>query len=647
MSPETEDQNIPPSTNLDSKDLTEEEIAASDETSLEDDWAAALAEQSQAEAEPPVAEDTTSASKTEAQPETVSQSSSDEEEPPSTDASLENDWAAVLEDQEQPQPEAQQAETAPTENDPASDDSSQVVMGWPNSGSGQSQQDPTPAEWKPTRITPASEHDQPADSSSPEEQLAASAASSAKPEHSTAPESSNMPGTSPPPELSLAAAAAEISIQVVMERATDVSEVIQDEQAREQLEASGPASDTSPTQPTTASATSDNLAEAATAPKTPELDQGTHHPEPPPPDIPAQNIEQAPDQFRRPFFTGTGGSLFGMFTMNTLLTLLTFGVYSFWARIKIRRYLHSQTKFAGARLAFHGTGGELLKGWMKAVVVFGIPYSALSYAGTVQTDAMLQWGVNILAGLFILCFIPIAIVGSHRYRMSRTSWRGIYFSFRNSAKDFFTLYLKGMLFSILTLGIYYPVFDNAKRAFLVSGTYFGNRAFGFDGEAKELGSIYFKAFRLLILGLITAEAVLLATSFLAGQANPNQVIDIVFWTTIAMILMVVPFVIGNWFWFQATKQRYMWNHTTFGPARFHATMTGKGLFELKLTNLFLLIGTLGLAWPWVQTRNLQFLYYHVGLQGPLNLKQVVQEAGTASPMGEELAGFFDTGFDLG
>ncbi|MFB3146479.1 MAG: DUF898 family protein [Nitrospirales bacterium] len=647
MSTETEDQNTPSSTNLDSKDLTEEEIAASDETSLEDDWAAALAEQRQAEAEPPVAEDTTSVSKTEAQPEAVSQNSSDEEKPPSTDASLENDWAAVLEDQEQPQPEAQQAETAPTENDPASDDSDQVTMNWAKTGSVQSQQDPTPAEWKPTRITPASEHDQPADSSSPEEQLAASAASSAKPEHSTVPESSNMPETSPPPELSLAAAAAEISIQVVMERATDVSEVIQDEQARERLEASGPASDTSPTQPTTASATSDNLAEAATAPKTPELDQGTHHPEPPPPDIPAQNIEQAPDRFRRPFFTGTGGSLFGMFTMNTLLTLLTFGVYSFWARIKIRRYLHSQTKFAGARLAFHGTGGELLKGWMKAVAVFGIPYSALSYAGMVQSDAMLQWGVNILAGLFILCFIPIAIVGSHRYRMSRTSWRGIYFSFRNSAKDFFTLYLKGMLFSILTLGIYYPVFDNAKRAFLVSGTHFGNRAFGFDGEAKELGSIYFKAFRLLILGLITAEAVLLATSFLAGQANPNQVINIVFWTTMAMVSTVIPFVIGNWFWFQATKQRYMWNHTTFGPARFHATMTGKGLFELKLTNLFLLIGTLGLAWPWVQTRNLQFLYYHVGLQGPLNLKQVVQEAGTASPMGEELAGFFDTGFDLG
>jgi uncharacterized membrane protein YjgN (DUF898 family) len=648
---------------------SENEEPPSTEASLDDDWAAALAEQSQAETEPPVPENTASSNETDAQPEPAP----DNEEPPSTEASLEddwaaalaeqnqtdtlpeqaestseenaeaqagtspsdvhetsksspdngedseNDWAAILEDQEQPQPEAQQVKTTPTNNDPASDDSDKVVMDWPNGGSDQSQ----------------------------EEQLAASAASSDEPTHSAEPDPPSVEETSPPPEFSLAAAAAKASIQAVMEKATDVSEVIQDNQAREQLEASDSASDKSPTQPPTETATSKNLAEAAAAPETPELDQTTQHPDPPIPNTSALNIEQAPDRFRRPFFTGTGGSRFGMFTMNTLLTLLTFGVYSFWARIKIRRYLHSQTKFGGARLAFHGTGGELLKGWMKAVAVFGIPYSALNYAGMVQTDVTLQWGVNIVAGLFILCFIPIAIVGSHRYRMTRTSWRGIYFSFRNSAKDFFTLYLKGMLFSILTLGIYYPIFDNAKRAFLVSGTHFGNRAFGFDGEAKELGSIYFKAFRLLILGLVTAEAVLLATPFLSGQANPNQIIEIVFWTTIAMALMVIPFVIGIWFWFQATKQRYMWSHTTFGPARFHATMTGTGLFELKLTNLFLLICTLGLAWPWVQTRNLQFLYFHVGLQGPLNLKQVVQEAGTASPMGEELAGFFDTGFDLG
>ncbi|GEM_PF-877870 len=740
MSTETEDQNIPPSTNLNTKDLTEEDMAASDETSLDDDWAAALAEQnqaenaqsmpehtassndeeppstetslddewaaalaeqSQAEAEPPMAGDTTSASETEAQPEAVSQRSSDDEEPPSTEVSLdnewaaalaeqsqtdtlsdqaestsdesaetqveispsdvhettessldndeglENDWAAVLEDQEQPQPEPQQAETAPTENDPASDGSDQVVMDWPNGGSAQSQQDPTPTEWKPTKISPTSEHDKAADTSSPEQQLATSATSSAEAEHSKAPEPNGMPETPPPPELSIATDAAEASIHAAMEGATHVSAIIQNELANERLEVSDLESQQSLAKPPLDSTSSETPVESGIAPETQAPAHASQHPEPPVPDASPENIGQAPDRFRRPFFTGTGGSLFGMFTMNTLLTLLTFGVYSFWGRIKIRRYLYSQTRFAGARLAFHGTGGELFKGWMKAVVVFGLPYSALNYAGAMQSDATFQWSVNILAGLLILCFIPIAIIGSHRYRMSRTSWRGIYFSFRNSAKEFLTLYLKGTLFSILTLGIYYPIFDRAKRAFLVSGSYFGNRAFGFDGEAKELGTIYFKAFRLLILALVTAEAVLLATSFLSNQADPTHVIDIVFWATVAMVSLMIPFIIGLWFWFQATRQRYLWSHTTFGSARFRATMTGKELFELKLTNLLLLVFTLGLAWPWVQVRNLQFLYYHVGLQGPLNLKQVVQEAGTASPMGEELAGFFDTGFDLG
>jgi len=378
-----------------------------------------------------------------------------------------------------------------------------------------------------------------------------------------------------------------------------------------------------------------------------ESDGLPQYPEPPRPIQPSQHRDQAPDRFRRPFFTGSGGSLFGMFTMNTLLTLLTLGVYSFWGRVKIRRYLHSQTKFGGARLAFHGTGAELFQGWMKAIVIFGIPYVVLHYAGTLQIPATFQWGVNILAGLLILCFIPIAIVGSHRYRMSRTTWRGIYFSFRNSAKDFLALYLKGTILSILTLGMYLPVFDHAKRKFLVSGTYFGSRSFDFDGDTKELGTIYFKAFRLLALTFVTAEAVWIAASYLSGQDTPNQMIGMVLGSTMAIGSMVIPSVIGLWFWFQAARQRYLWSHTQLGPARFRATMTGKELFELKTTNLLLLVVSLGLAWPWVQTRNLQFLYYHIGLHGPLNLKQVVQESSTASPIGEELAGFFDTGFDLG
>jgi len=356
--------------------------------------------------------------------------------------------------------------------------------------------------------------------------------------------------------------------------------------------------------------------------------------------------EYGPLRLRHPVFTGRGGTLFGIFTTNTVWTLLTLGMYSFWGRTKIRQYLHSQTKFAGGRFAFHGTGGELLLGWIKALVAFGLPYLALQYVSSQHAETIWQWSLNGFTGLLFACFIPVAIVGSHRYRMSRTSWRSIRFSFRRSAAAFAAIYLKGILLSLVTLGLYYPIFDHARRAFLTSGTHFGNKAFSFDGNPKDLRQLYFTAFRRFVLILVTATGFLLMAWFLATQLRPEQVVDLVFRASVGMGAIVIPFLLGLWFWFQAAKQRYMWNHTTFGPSRFRATMKGRHLFELKCTNLILLVGSVGLAWPWVQKRNLQFLYFHLGFRGPLGLQHIMQQADSASPMGEELAGFLDAGFEM-
>jgi len=102
-----------------------------------------------------------------------------------------------------------------------------------------------------------------------------------------------------------------------------------------------------------------------------------------------------------------------------------------------------------------------------------------------------------------------------------------------------------------------------------------------------------------------------------------------------------------WFYLQVSKQRYFWNHSAFGHTPFQFTASTWNLIELRLTNFLMLVLTFGLAWSWVQVRNLQFLYYYLGLQGPLDIAQIEQEALDASPTGEELAGYFDAGFDLG
>ena len=313
---------------------------------------------------------------------------------------------------------------------------------------------------------------------------------------------------------------------------------------------------------------------------------------------------------RRLSFYGASGSLFGIHIVNILLGLVTMGVYNFWGRVKVRRYLLSQSEFEGDRFAYHGTGKELFTGWLKALLIFGVPVICLE---VVRDVLDVEGELKLLAALLIygigLLFMPIALVGARRYRLSRTSWRGIRFSFRGRAIDFLKLFVKDALLTALTLGFYYPFFDARRYAFLVSHSYFGNQAFSFDGDGRRLFGSY------------------------------------------VLMLVLLPFTLGlSWFWFQAKRHRYLWGHTSFATARFQSTVTWGPLFFLKLGNFLLLVLTLSLGWPWVMVRNIKFTFKHVSLEGPLDVDAIQQEAQLASTTGEGLTSFFDfleAGFDLG
>lgn len=330
-------------------------------------------------------------------------------------------------------------------------------------------------------------------------------------------------------------------------------------------------------------------------------------PHPPPDDGLYSGLETLPVHWLT--FHGTGGSLFGIKIVNMLLTLLTLGIYHFWGKVKVRSYLLSQTEFAGDRFAYHGTGKELLVGFLKAVVLFGFPLFGLVILPELTGASEAAKGVGmVIAYCLAFTVIPIAMVGARRYRLSRTSWRGIRFSFRGSAMDFVKLFVKGSLLSGITFGLYYPYFETKKFDFMMSHSYFGNEKFHFDGEGRELFNPYMLA-----------------------------------------LLLSLPTLGLYWFWFQAKKHRYFWDHTSIGNGRFHSTVTGGAMLSLTLGNFLLLILTLGLAWPWVVVRNINFTFRYLTLEGTPDMTQIAQQAQFASPTGEGLASFLDldTGFDFG
>lgn len=317
--------------------------------------------------------------------------------------------------------------------------------------------------------------------------------------------------------------------------------------------------------------------------------------------------QDAADKTRRLYFYGSAGTLFGIHLVNILLTLCTLGIYSFWAKAKVRSYLLSQSEFEGDRFAYHGTGKELLLGTLKAGLVFGVPVILLQNAPMFLGAGMwLQIIALVLAYLILMVFIPFAIVGTRRYRLSRTSWRGVRFSFRGSAKEFTKLFIGGSLLTGLTVGFYGPFFSVKQYAFLTSRSYCGDQKFHFEGSGREIFLAY-----------------------------------------VVALVLTIPTLGLSWFWYAARKQRYLLGQTSFGAARFDCRVTGGALCFLTLTNVLLLVATLGLASAVATVRNIRFWFDKVSLKGPLDMEAVLQQAQSATATAEGLAGFLDLDFDLG
>ena len=352
---------------------------------------------------------------------------------------------------------------------------------------------------------------------------------------------------------------------------------------------------------------------------------------------------------RNAVFHGAGGTLFGIHLVNTLFTLLTLGFYYYWGKVRVRKYLFGQTEFAGDRFSYHGNARELLNGALKASLVFGVPYYLLSNVGPfLELNMAAQIVLQAAGWLLLLLFIPVAIVSSRRYRMSRSAWRGIRFSFQGKALDFLKLWFAGYFLTGVTLGLYYPYFSTKKQTFLTAHSYFGSEPFKFSGNGAMLFHPFLKVY--LVAVSLAIIAVLGFYPFIELPTNntvdPETVGPLLIGAIAGLVIGALAFRL-LWLPYSVMEQRYIWEQTSIGSARFRLPITTWPYVKLKLGNMLLVVCTLGFAWPWTTIRNIKFIVDQLALVGIDNFDEIAQAYDGAPPIGEGLDGFLDTGFDLG
>jgi uncharacterized membrane protein YjgN (DUF898 family) len=113
---------------------------------------------------------------------------------------------------------------------------------------------------------------------------------------------------------------------------------------------------------------------------------------------------------------------------NLLLTIVTLGIYRFWATTRERQYLWSETEFIDDRLEWTGTGMELLIGFVMVLFLILLPFfgiNLLAQAMALQGQAGLAALLTFTMFGFIFYLSGIARFRGLRYKLSRTYWHGI------------------------------------------------------------------------------------------------------------------------------------------------------------------------------------------------------------------------------
>lgn len=334
--------------------------------------------------------------------------------------------------------------------------------------------------------------------------------------------------------------------------------------------------------------------------------------------MPASDRSHSPIIDHQIEFEGKGGEYFRIWIVNVLLSIVTLGIYSAWATVRTRRYFYANVKLAGEGFEYHAEPMQILKGRIIALIAF-VLYSISSALSPL---------IGGIAALLLILVVPPFILLSLRFSRRMTSYRNIRFSFQGGWKEAYMSILVWPFLSLLTLGILFPLAQVKLKRFILNNSRYGTENFVFTGTYSDYGKLL-----LLYIGIYVAASLQLALSLTVGAS---------FLGTTVFIALIY----GGFFFIQPKYMNLMYRRTLLREHSFDSTYTGFGFVWVWLSNIMLIVVTLGLFFPFAKVRLTKYLAENVTLKVKGGLEDfTASETEKVSALGQEVGTAFD--FDLG
>ena len=337
-------------------------------------------------------------------------------------------------------------------------------------------------------------------------------------------------------------------------------------------------------------------------------------------------------------FHASGSEYFRIWIVNLLLSIVTLGIYSAWAKVRRNQYFYSSTELAGSSFEYHGNPIAILKGRIVAAVVVG----AYALAGKVSPL------LAVVMFLVMAAVVPWFIWRSLQFQLHNSAWRGIRFRFDGQLRDAYINCLLRPLLNIVTFGLATPYIYQRLKAWQFNASRFGQARFA---TRASVGSFYklFGAFLLLaivgsfVFGMFSA--VMVAGTMAGGDPNAlNLNLSLAGMVTAAvlylLVLSVVPLLI-------ALVQNLVWNNASLDQHQFRSEVRIGRMLFIIVTNIVGVICTLGLFLPFAQVRMMRYRIESLMMipEGSLD-EFVASTSADVNAAGEGVSDFMDFDFSL-
>jgi uncharacterized membrane protein YjgN (DUF898 family) len=329
-------------------------------------------------------------------------------------------------------------------------------------------------------------------------------------------------------------------------------------------------------------------------------------------------------------FTGSAGEYFRIWIVNTLLTILTLGLWSPWAKIRKKKWFLGHTWVAGANFDYHASAWPIFRGRVLAAIAFFLYW----IAGEFQP----KYAAWVALALAIVA--PILIVGSLRFNLVNTSYRNVRFSSQSTlmlALAAIAPFILGAALAVafplvtnagpeespfrsvgwtaalspLVFTIFYPYVHGKVRLLALNHSKFGSALIRCTTRVKTFYSAHIRGSvigmgMMLAAGVVTFAAGMMLAALGASMMNLfTRYIGREAMVVIAVIT-TLPFAFAFLIWYAATQTRLInstFNLTRVGEnVRVFSEIRTLPMAKLYLINTIAILFTLGLALPWAAVR---------------------------------------------